>query len=46
MNRRETMSDDPGPDDIVLVDTNVFVAVGDPENAKYQSLRNTPYGAT
>jgi len=39
MNRRETMSDDPGPDDIVLVDTNVFVAVGDPENAKYQSLR-------
>lgn len=33
------MSDEPDSEDIILVDTNVFVAVGEPENAKYQSLR-------
>jgi len=33
------MPDEPGPDDTVLVDTNVFVAVGGPDNTKYQALR-------
>lgn len=32
------MSDDPDPDTI-LVDTNVFVGVGDPANEKHQALR-------
>lgn len=29
-----------GPDDVVLVDTNLFVAVGGPEKPKYQQLRS------
>ena len=34
------MCEEPESGDVVLVDTNVFVAVGEPENAKYQSLRD------
>ena len=33
------MSEEPDSDDVVLVDTNIFVAVGEPDNSKYQSLR-------
>jgi len=33
------MSEEPDTSDTVLVDTNVFVAVGEPETAKYRSLR-------
>lgn len=33
------MPEGPHPEDVVLVDTNVFVAVGDPNNSKYQALR-------
>lgn len=33
------MSEEPDASDTVLVDTNVFVAVGEPETAKYRSLR-------
>ena len=35
----QTMSEALSTADIVLVDTNVFVAVGDPERDKYQALR-------
>lgn len=28
-----------GPEDVVLADTNLFVAVGGPKNSKFQSLR-------
>jgi hypothetical protein len=34
------MSEAPGTADIVLVDTNVFVAVGGPDHDKYQALRS------
>lgn len=33
------MSEALGTADIVLVDTNVFVAVGDPDHDKYQALQ-------
>lgn len=32
--------EEPGPDDVVLADTNLFVAVGGPEKPKYQRLRS------
>jgi len=34
------MSEALGTADIVLVDTNVFVAVGDPDHEKYQALKS------
>lgn len=33
------MHEEPGPDDAVFADTNLFVAVGGPDNSKYQTLR-------
>lgn len=33
-------SEELGPDDVVLVDTNLFVAVGGPEKPKYEKLRS------
>jgi hypothetical protein len=33
--RTGQMSDEPDSKDIILIDTNIFVAVGEPENSTY-----------
>jgi hypothetical protein len=33
------MGEEPSSEDTILADTNLFVGIGDPDNSKYQSLR-------